>query len=328
MESILCLTEAEKDIYNSILFAVKHGKAEFYVPLKADMKQVTNLVKLVLAENAECFYYDNCRINYFGLGSKRTVRLSKWVSSLSVRMYIEKFNTESKRIIAQVIKDNMSRMQKILAIHNYLIDNVTYFGGITRTGYQHYHTAYGAIVEKCAVCEGIAAAFCHLLSLVGIKSTIVNGKTQKAEDCGHTWNIVEVDGKYYHFDVTWDLRNKNGGKFPCLDYFALKDSDLSTRNWNRSLYPACNADDMNFFKVTRSVAYSENDLISIAKRQAAKSNGLYIKCPYLNHLRSDDQYCDYISDIIKSNLDLLCLMQGEVLFRINEEQSIVCVIKQ
>lgn len=329
MKSILCLSEVEKDIYDSILFAIKHGKTEFSVSCKADMKQVSNLFKIVLAENSEYFYYDNCKINYASFGSKRIVKLTKWLSSLSVRLYVDKFYTESKRIIEKVIKNDMSKMQKILAIHNYLVENVTYFGGITGVGgYQHYHTAYGAIVDKCAVCEGIAAAFCYLLSLVGIEATVVNGTTQKVRDYGHTWNIVKVDGKCYHFDVTWNLKNKDDSSFPCLDYFALKDSDLNRRNWNRSLYPSCNDDDMNFFKVTKAIANSDVELLSIAKRQAKNSKGLYIKCPYLNYLKNDEQYCDYISNMINTNIDLLSLMEGGATFRINEEQSIVCVIKQ
>lgn len=328
MESILCLTELERDIYDSILFAIRHGKTEFSVSAKADIKQVSNLIKIVLAENSEYFYYDNCKIGYSGLGSKKIVRMTKWLSALSVGLYVDKFNTESKRIINKIIKNNMSKAQKVLAIHNYIVDNITYFeGNIGADEYQPYHTAYGAIVDKCAVCEGISAAFCYLLSLVGVESTVVNGTIKKTSDYRHTWNIIKIDGKSYHFDVTWNLKNKNNSKFPCLDYFALKDSDLNERNWKRNLYPVCNYDDINFFRVTKSIAISDNQLISIAKRQVERNNGVYIKCPNLDHFINEEQYCNYISNIIYANLDFLSLMQGEVAFRINVEQSIVCVMK-
>lgn len=329
MESILRLTKAEKDIYNSIFFAIKHGKTEFVVPANTDIKYVSNLFKIVLAENSKYFYYDNCKIEYSVSITNCMVKITKWLSSLSVWLYVDRFNTESKRIIDEVIKPDMNKMQRVLAIHNYLVDNITYFGGITGTiRYQHYHTAYGAIVDKCAVCEGIAAAFCYLLSMVGIKSTIVNGTTQKAGDNDHTWNIVEIDGRCYHFDVTWDLKNKNDSDFPCLDYFALKDSDLVNRIWYRNLYPVCNYDDMNFFKVSKSISNSDNEFISIAKRQAQKSNGLYIKCPYLKNLRRDEQYFDYVSNMINTDYDLLTMMHGKITFRVNKEQSIICVIKR
>ena len=329
MESILCLNKYETNIYDSIEYVIKHNKSEFSVSSGFDMDHVLNLVKIALAENSKGFYYDNCKISYSRFGKNYVVKLSKWLSPFSVGLYINKFNAESEKIINTIIKPGMNKLQKILAVHNYLIENVTYFGGIDGlSGYLHYHTAYGAIVDKCAVCEGIAAAFCHLLSLIEIRSTIVNGTTEQTGNYGHTWNIVEVDGKYYHFDVTWDLKNKDDNNFPCFDYFALKDNELNNRSWNRSLYPLCNADDLNFFQVTRAIANSDSELISIAKRQVLKSNGLYIKCPYLNYLKNDEQYWDYISNIIDTNHDLLSLMQGKMIFRVNKEQAVICVMRK
>ena len=213
MDTFLQLTREEKEIYNSILFTISRGNSEFSVTNNTDMKQVSNLVKIVLAENSEYFYYDNCKVHYSGIGFKRTVKLTKWVSSVSVKFYVERFNAESKRIIAKVIRQDMTKMQKILALHNYLIENVSYFDEINDVNiYQNYHTAYGAIVDKCAVCEGISAAYCYLLSLVGIKSTVVNGTVKNIRDYGHSWNVVEVDGRFYHFDVTWNLKNKRENK--------------------------------------------------------------------------------------------------------------------
>lgn len=326
--SILSLNREQKEIYNSILLAVSHGKTEFSVPNSADMKMVSNLVKIVLGENSEYFYYDNCQINYFSKGFKKTVQLTKWLNTLSIKLYADKFNAQSRNIIKEVITKDMSEMQKVLALHNYLVKNISYFGGIKGFGrYQHYHTAYGAIVEKCAVCEGIAAAYCYLLSLVGIKSTIVNGTTDNSKDFDHAWNIVEVDGKFYHIDVTWDLKNKNDDTFPCLDYFSLKDSDLKNRTWNKYMYHSCDFDDMNFFRLTKAIANSDSELIKIAIRQADQSNGIYLKCPYLSYLKKDAEYCDYLSNIIDSDSTLLSLLQGRLIFRINSEQSIICVVK-
>lgn len=326
--SILSLSREQKQIYNSILFAVSHGKTEFSIPNNSDMKMVSNLVKIVLGENSEYFYYDNCQINYFSKGFKKIVKLTKWLNTLSVKLYIDKFNAQSRNIINEVVTSDMNEIQKVLALHNYLVKNISYFGGIKGFGkYQHYHTAYGAIVDKCAVCEGIAAAYCYLLSLVGINSTVVNGKTENSKDYDHAWNIVELDGKFFHIDVTWDLKNKNDDVFPCLDYFSLKDSDLKNRTWNKYMYPSCNFDDMNFFRLTKSVANSDSELIKIAIRQASHSNGLYLKCPYLSYLKKDAEYCDYILNIIDSNSILRSLLQGKLVFRANLEQSIICVGK-
>ena len=75
------------------------------------------------------------------------------------------------------------------------------------------HTAYGALANGSSVCQGYAMAYMYLLNRVGIKNYYVSsGKLN------HAWNIVYIDGKPYHVDVTFDdinwekedLRNVSG----------------------------------------------------------------------------------------------------------------------
>ena len=71
------------------------------------------------------------------------------------------------------------------------------------------HTAYGAIVEKRAVCDGFALAYRYLLSRRGILCLVVPGES---EGNPHTWNIAEWDGHWHEADLTWDasLKNESG----------------------------------------------------------------------------------------------------------------------
>lgn len=67
--------------------------------------------------------------------------------------------------------------------------------------YPSAFTAYGALVEKEAVCEGYARAFVLLLSQAGIAGTTVTGT---ANGAAHMWNVAEPDGIGVEIDVTWD----------------------------------------------------------------------------------------------------------------------------
>ncbi|HIZ19994.1 MAG TPA: hypothetical protein H9674_03955 [Firmicutes bacterium] len=62
-------------------------------------------------------------------------------------------------------------------------------------------TAYGALVEGRAVCEGYARAMQLLLHRAGIACTLVTGTDE--EQVSHMWNLVTVEGKNYHLDPTW-----------------------------------------------------------------------------------------------------------------------------
>lgn len=99
---------------------------------------------------------------------------------------------------------DMTELQKALALHDWLVMNCQY--DVT-TSRPNAHTAYGAIVEGYAVCDGYANAYNDLLSRVGVKATYVLGR--KPLHLGenpqlHAWSCVTIDGKKYHVDVTAD----------------------------------------------------------------------------------------------------------------------------
>lgn len=63
-------------------------------------------------------------------------------------------------------------------------------------------TAYGALVEGRAVCEGYSRAMQLLLHRSGIECTLVSGKDQN--NVAHMWNLVTIEGYNYHLDPTWN----------------------------------------------------------------------------------------------------------------------------
>jgi len=61
------------------------------------------------------------------------------------------------------------------------------------------NTAYGALVMQFASSEGIARGLQALLSLLDIESSIVRGELEEAL---HVWNLIYVEGYYYHVDIS------------------------------------------------------------------------------------------------------------------------------
>lgn len=70
------------------------------------------------------------------------------------------------------------------------------------------HTAYAAVEQQKAVGEGIAALVYDMLLESGIDCRIVHGNMNGA----HAWNIVYLNGNYYHLDASLDAANKKAGK--------------------------------------------------------------------------------------------------------------------
>ena len=88
-------------------------------------------------------------------------------------------------------------LQKAIALHDYLAINCEY--NSTNMNADEAHTTYGVFVKRTAVCEGYALAYKYLLNRCGIGCYMATSKT-----LNHAWNLIELDGKNYWVDVTWD----------------------------------------------------------------------------------------------------------------------------
>ena len=110
-----------------------------------------------------------------------------------------------------------------LQIHDLLLKNVEYVNKEKRSE----HTIEGPLLNKKAVCEGIAKATKYLLNRKGVGCEIVIGKLREDTSVYHAWNVVSVDGAWYHLDVTADIGMTAKGNFR-YDYFNLSDEEIST----------------------------------------------------------------------------------------------------
>ena len=63
------------------------------------------------------------------------------------------------------------------------------------------YSAYAALINKTAVCQGYTLLLYRLLLELGIDNRIISGKVFGGD---HGWNIVELDGFYYNADPTFD----------------------------------------------------------------------------------------------------------------------------
>ena len=93
-----------------------------------------------------------------------------------------------------------------LYLHDRLTAGCTYDQSAAEAGYESVplaYTAYGALVEGTAVCEGYAKAMQLLLERCGIDSVLVTGQSiENGEQ--HMWNLVTINGEPYHLDPTWN----------------------------------------------------------------------------------------------------------------------------
>ncbi len=100
------------------------------------------------------------------------------------------------------------------------------------------NSAYCALVDREADSEGIAFAYVELCHRLGLDCRIVYGQLDWQEHC---WNIVKIDGDYYHVDVTGCMLNGEATGFLKND-----ESFWGLYRWDVASYPRCTGD-LEFF---------------------------------------------------------------------------------
>ena len=158
--------------------------------------------------------------NVYGRGYQNgntIVQLYSYVSSEECNRKIKTLETALKEITEEMVSDQ-SEYQRELAAFQAVVERCGY-DSETASGkekkWQSY-TAYGALVDGSAVCEGYSRAMQLLLNTLNVECRLVNGV---AGNTNHMWNLVKIEGEWYHLDATWNDQQE----VVLYDYFNLTD---------------------------------------------------------------------------------------------------------
>ena len=92
--------------------------------------------------------------------------------------------------------------EKVCLIYDYVTSNVRYdYENLFNDAHTLKYTAYAALGNKTAVCQGYATLLYRMLEGCNIDCRVITGESFGA---GHAWNIVKLNGQYYLLDATWD----------------------------------------------------------------------------------------------------------------------------
>ena len=103
---------------------------------------------------------------------------------------------------------------KVDRIYEYITDKVKYdYDHLNQNDYWLQFTAYAALLNKKAVCEGYAVLFYRLAEECGLDARVITGVGGTGRDANHAWNIVKLGDYYYYLDATWDAEREPGSAY-------------------------------------------------------------------------------------------------------------------
>lgn len=194
------------------------------------------------------------------------------------------------------ITEEMTDIEKCEVIYEYLSGYVQYSNDLlnalnTSFTFDRGITAYGAMIDNLTICQGYADAFDMLTSMLGMNCVQIFGQGNGP----HNWNMIELDGNWYHVDCTWGAAF-GGVDGKCVwNYLFASDAQLGrTHSWDRAAYP--DAADDSLFYYTYHDLYVTNEEELAAKVGEALANGADQVDVYIRNLTMK-QVKDYLESI-------------------------------
>jgi transglutaminase/protease-like cytokinesis protein 3 len=158
----------------------------------------------------------NVKTSYQSYGNRVTdSTITVQVRYLETMAQLQAVNQKVSEVLDELGVDGKSNYKKVKLIHDYIVNNTRY-----QTGSNCY-TAYGALLEGRAVCQGYAQLAYKMLTEAGVKCYFISGKAYNGTQTqDHAWNLVKVGKKWYYLDCTWD--DPTGGEDTLrYDYFLI-----------------------------------------------------------------------------------------------------------
>lgn len=131
----------------------------------------------------------------------------------------ELYEQKLAELMAEACLPGMTDWQLALSVHNYIIQHIAYD--------QTYEmkTGYDGLVNGTTVCNGYATLYMDVMNRLGIPCQMVICE-DTGDGEGHGWNLIQLDGQWYHVDLTWDDPMPNIYGYVSYDNFLKTDAEL------------------------------------------------------------------------------------------------------
>lgn len=260
-----CLSFEEKKLYELFYSQVKLGN--FIISFDGySIKSIEKCYEALYLDHTELYYlpYDALieqdeEILNGSVALKSKITLKKLYSDKLCEEIVKRFNLAVKRI-KSILPDGAGDLETEIAIIKY-IHRICY----SDIDNEFNQNAASVLAFGKAQCSGYAKAMALLLNRFGIEAFVVAGEVISSDFSyvPHAWNIVKLNGKYYHLDILYGHEMRLMKYKMDLEFFNITDEKMKrTHRWSSS-YPVCS--DTGFIDFKEKIKL-DNKPVKLIKR--------------------------------------------------------------
>lgn len=231
----------EEDAKNIIYTFLDAGWDEYTVKCDPDYLSCVNDVKKMVENNTYLTDLSNFvhpfntfnKVNTtFSSTGRITLKKEKRYTDDQIKVINEKVN--------EIYNSNYDKTknvrENIKIFHDYIINNTKYDSN-NKTGLSDItsSTAYGVLLDGVGICSGYADAMSLFLEKMDVKNYRISSDT-------HVWNLVYLEGAWWHLDLTWDDPITSDGsdmlsdKYFLINSNTLKNNSDTEHKFNEKIY--------------------------------------------------------------------------------------------
>lgn len=261
------LDNRQQSVYKALYDGISDMKEKIQLPYTVSGDEYEMLFTLLYRQEPQFFYLDG---KYMVDDKISSAKVSYKYSVAETENMQSEINQKVQSIMSDVNSYD-SQYEKFLYIHDYIADNASYNSQLS----YDTNTIYGCIVNNKAQCEGYSKTLVYLSRLAGINAMTIIGHTD--DGTNHEWNIIQIDGKYYNTDLTWDdpLTDDKIGERIWHLYFNVKDSEIYNvthfPEGNDFTLPVCDSIDANYYEMNGTLADTYDEGYAILSNEILKA---------------------------------------------------------
>lgn len=264
------LNKEQQKAYYAMKTGLLNLQDFFAVPM-VSKKELSDIYFMLRMDCPEIFYSVTFSYRYYA-DSTAVEMIPKYLFSKDkIREHRQAMESRVKKLTRQAA--NLNEKEKELFIHDFIAENVKY----DKLKKEYSHEIIGALGNGTAVCEGIAKAVKILCDELNIWCIIAlsEANPDKGIKYRHAWNVVRIDGQYYHLDATFDntLSRNNLIRY---DYVNLSDKQIF-RDHEPVIWkvPVCSDSDHFYYK-EKKISWTTMDTVQSRTKQAVKKGKILL----------------------------------------------------
>ncbi len=321
------LNKQQKSAYYALLEGLKSLAPSFLVP-RLEGQEIFDIWFLLRLDHPEVFWSSGIRYKYYEDSGSVEVLPEYIFDKKKIREHQKALSSRVEKISRAA--SALDEQEKVKYIHDFICENVYY----DKLKKQYSHEIIGPLGQGVGVCEGIAKSVKILCDALDIWCTIAisEANPDKGIKYRHAWNVVKINGKYYHIDATFDnsLGRGSGGDAQQnmisaddirYDYFLLSDKQIF-RDHEPVIWkvPGCIDSDSFYYKLKKLSFTTIEDIRTRSAQTVKKGKTLTF------HWRGDHLTHSRLQEIVTIIEEEANAKNKHALVQVNLRQSVIRVL--